>query len=440
MGNSNQPQTFVQKVLARGSGREYVKVGEVVTVEPDRALSHDNSAAIRSYFESLGVERVWAPDRMAITLDHAAPAPTVKHAENHKVIREFVREQGIANFFEVGRGICHQVLSEEALILPGQIILGADSHTPHFGWLGAFGAGIGRSEMATIWASGELWLRAPESIQIRLKGEFPPNVTSKDLALSLIGKFGADGALYRSVEFTGEAIEQFTVEDRMVLVNMMAEFGAKNAYIEPDESVFDWLAPRLAKRTRISEADALSQIQESALYPDGDAEYEQVIEIDVEELTPVIAKPHTVDNVVPLREMAGKRVDQAYIGTCTNGRLTDIAAAADVVRGKRIKQGTRLMIVPASSEVLERATDAGYISDLVKAGAVVSPPGCGACMGNHLGVLAPGEVCISSANRNFQGRMGTRDAEIYLASPAVVAASALTGYIAAPQTNGNGEM
>ncbi|MCF7805576.1 MAG: 3-isopropylmalate dehydratase large subunit [Candidatus Marinimicrobia bacterium] len=430
---SSRSQTFVQKVLARGAGQEYAEIGEVVDVTPDRALSHDNSAAIRGYFESLGVTDVWDPEKLAITLDHAAPAPTVKHAENHSKIREFVKEQGISHFFEVGRGICHQVLSEEALILPGQIILGADSHTPHFGWMGAFGTGIGRSEMAATWAAGELWLRVPETIRVRLTGELSNGATSKDVALSLIGQFGADGALYKSVEFTGDGVSQFTVEDRMVLINMMAEFGAKNAYLEPDESVFDWLAARLAKRTGDSVESCRQRIEELVLYPDEDAEYDRTIDFDLSEIEPVVAKPHTVDNVVPLSEMEGTRVHQAYIGTCTNGRLSDIAAAAEVLRGKRISPNTRLMVVPASSEVLEQATDLGYTSDLVKAGAVISPPGCGACMGNHMGVLAPGEVCISSANRNFQGRMGTRDAEIYLANPAVVAASALAGYITNPE-------
>jgi len=425
-------QTFVQKVLARAGDRETVDVGEVVDATPDRLLSHDNTAAIRGYFETLKVEEVWDPDRMAITLDHAAPAPTPQHAKNHVEIRQFVEEQGITNFFEVGRGICHQVLSEEALILPGQVILGADSHTPHFGWLGAFGTGIGRSEMAATWALGELWLRVPETIRFELTGTLDTGVTVKDLALHIIGTLGADGGLYKSIEFTGEAIREFPPDDRMVLTNMMAEFGAKNAYLPPDDTVFNWLAPRLANRTEMDEDHALAQIRALALYPDEDAEVAETHTVNLSELEPVVACPHNVDNVVPVREVAGRRVHQAYIGTCTNGRLSDIAAAAAVVEGQRIAEGTRLLVVPASSEVLEQATEQGYISTLLAAGAVISPPGCGACMGNHMGVLGEGEVCISSANRNFQGRMGTRNAEIYLSSPEVVAQSALQGEIAGP--------
>lgn len=431
--NGYEPQTFVQKALARGARREHAEVGEILDVAPDRLLSHDNTAAIKGYFDTLGLERVPDPQRLAITLDHAAPAPTPKHAQNHVEIREFVKEQGIRHFFEVGRGICHQVLSEEALILPGQVILGADSHTPHFGWLGAFGAGIGRSEMAATWAMEELWLRVPETIRFELTGVFQEQVTVKDLALHIIGTLGADGGLYKSIEFTGDAIREFSADDRMVLTNMMAEFGAKNAFIPPDETVFDWLAPRLAQRTGRDENLVRAQMEGSALYPDPEAEIAEEHQIDISRLEPMIACPHTVDNVVPVHEVAGREVQQAYIGTCTNGRLSDIAAAAGAVEGKRIAGETRMIIVPASSEVQERATDEGYVSRLLSAGAVISPPGCGACMGNHMGVLGKGEVCISSANRNFQGRMGTRDAGIYLASPVTVGASAVNGVITDPR-------
>lgn len=425
-------QTFVQKALARGAGRDHVDVGEVVYVQPDRVLSHDNTAAIARHFRTLPVERVWDPERLAITLDHAVPAPTVRHAQNHAEVRAFVEEQGVRHFFEIGRGICHQVLSEEALILPGQIILGADSHTPHFGWLGAFGAGIGRSEMAATWALGELWLRVPEAIQFVLRGELPVGVTAKDLALHIIGAFGADGGVYRSIEFAGDGVASLTLEDRMVVTNMMAEFGAKNAYMPPDGTVFGWLAGRLSRRTGEPIDTCRDRIATGALYPDEEAVYESTHEIKLDTLEPLVACPHTVDNVVPLSEIAGRRVHQAFIGTCTNGRLSDIAAAADVLRGRHVAAGTRLLIVPASSEVLEEATARGDVRALMAAGAVFGTPGCGPCMGNHMGVLAPGEVCISSANRNFQGRMGTPDAEIYLANPAVVAASAVAGKIAAP--------
>lgn len=424
--------TFVQKVLARAAGRDHANVGDVLDVRPDRILSHDNTAAIIAKWRTLGQSRLPHPERLAITLDHAAPPPTVRHAQNHATIRAFVAEQGIRHFFEVGRGICHQVLSEEALVLPGDVILGADSHTVHFGWLGAFGAGVGRSEVAALWALGRIWLRVPPTIRFVLRGRLAPDVSAKDLALHIIGRFGADGGLYRAVEFGGDGLATLSLDDRMTLANMMAEFGVKNAYLPPDEQVFDWLAERLARREGISRDAAYERIAARALYPDPHADYEAVHVIRLDEVEPVVACPHTVDNVAPISHVAGRRIHMAFLGTCTNGRLSDLATAARIVRGKRIAPGVRFLVIPASSEVLQEALARGYIADLVAAGATIGTPGCGPCMGNHLGVLAPGEVCISSANRNFRGRMGTPEAEIYLASPAVVAASALAGVITRP--------
>ena len=449
---NQQPQSFAQKALARAAGLDSVAVGQVVDARPDVVLSHDNTAAIRQIWLEFGRARVIAPERMAITLDHAVPAPTTKHAQNHAEIRKFVIEQGIQHFFEVGRGICHQVLSEEALVLPGQVILGADSHTTHFGWLGAFGAGIGRSEVAVLWATGELWLRVPESMQIILDGTLPPGVTAKDFALRIMGDLGVDGGLYGSVEFSGSGIEALTLASRMVIPNMMAEFGVKTAYMAPDAQTFAYLAARQALRLARSAplgtplidrqgdawqkrvAELQGQMMATALYPDGDAAYTAVHRYAAADLEPYVACPHSMDNVAPLSQLAGTRVQQAFIGTCTNGRLEDLAAAAAVVRGRQVAAGTRLLVIPASSQVLQEALHAGYIQTLLEAGAVIGTPGCGPCMGNHMGVPAPKEVTISSANRNFQGRMGTRDAEIYLASPAVVAASAIKGTIADPRT------
>jgi 3-isopropylmalate/(R)-2-methylmalate dehydratase large subunit len=379
------------------------------------------------------------PDRLAITLDHAVPAPTTKHAQNHAEIRSFVKEQGIRNFWEVGRGICHQVLSEEAVVLPGQTILGADSHTTHFGWLGAFGAGIGRSEVAALWATGELWLRVPETMHVVLEGKLPLGVTAKDFALRLIGDLGADGGIYFAIEFSGVGIDALSLESRMVLPNMMAEFGAKSAYIAPDQALFEYLAPRYAERVarqsgeRLSPDEAMARVVADALYPDVGAEYAATYHYRAEELEPYVACPHSVDLVRPVSEMAGTVVQQAFLGTCTNGRLEDIAAAAQVIQGQRVAAGTRFLVIPSSSQVLQAALQAGYIQTLVEAGAVIGVPGCGPCMGNHMGIPAPGEVTISSANRNFRGRMGTPDSEIYLASPAVVAASAVLGRIADPR-------
>jgi 3-isopropylmalate/(R)-2-methylmalate dehydratase large subunit len=426
-------KTFAEKALARAAGLAEVTAGQVVDARPDIVLSHDNTAAIARTFRSLGVSQVKYPERLAITLDHAVPAPTTQHAQNHAEVRRFVAEQGIVHFFEVGRGICHQVLSEEALVLPGQLILGADSHTTHFGWLGAFGAGVGRSEVAALWATGELWLRVPESMRITLEGTLPPWVTAKDFALRVIGDLGADGGIYASIEFDGPGVMAMSLSSRMVLPNMMAEMGAKNAYIAPDAATFDWLAQRLARRTGRDLETCRAEVEAGALYPDPGARYVAEYRYEAAALEPYIACPHSVDNVVPLSQVAGTRVHQAFLGTCTNGRLEDLAVAAAVVKGRRVAAGTRFIVIPASSQVLQEALQAGYIQTLIEAGAVLGTPGCGPCMGNHFGIPAPGEVTISSANRNFQGRMGTREAEIYLANPAVVAASAVKGAIADPR-------
>jgi len=416
-------KTFAEKILARKAGLETAQAGQVIDAVPDVILSHDNTAAIRKIFQSLGVARVKDPHRLAIVLDHAAPPPTTRHAQNHAEIRAFVRQQGIVHFFEVGRGICHQVLCEEGLVEPGTLLLGADSHSTHYGALGAFGAGVGRSEVAALWATGQLWLRVPESIKITLTGWPGAWVSAKDVALHIIGRLGADGALYASVEFHGPAVERMSMESRFVLSNMMAEMGAKNCWVQPDETTFRWLNPADVERLRA---------QNRLFHPDPDARYRAELTFNVSDVEPQVACPHAVDNVVPLSAVAGQPVQQAFLGTCTNGRLEDIAVAARVVRGKRVASGVRLLVIPASSEVYRAALQAGYIETLLAAGAVIGAPGCGPCMGNHFGVPAPGEVTISTANRNFRGRMGTPGADIYLSSPAVVAASAIAGAIVHP--------
>jgi 3-isopropylmalate/(R)-2-methylmalate dehydratase large subunit len=412
-------QTFAEKILAKKAGMKEVKPGQIVEIYPDVILSHDNSAAIIDLFRQMGGKKVYRPEMHAIILDHATPAPTTKHAQNHKQTREFVLEQGIPYFYDVGRGICHQVLVEEGLALPGEVVLGSDSHTPHAGVMGAFAAGIGRTETASIWAVGKLWLRVPESMKFIIQGVMPDWVTSKDLALYIIGKLGADGGLYRSVEWHGETIKQMSHSQRSVLSNLMGEMGVKNSYIPPDEITFNYLQGR-AKR------------KYEAVYPDTDAVYEAIHEFNAADLEPMIACPHTVDNVKPLREVEGILVDQAFLGTCTNARLEDLEIAAGVMRGRKLQPGTRMIVIPASSEIYLAAMKAGYLQTFVEAGAVVESPGCGACMGNHMGVPAVGEVTISSANRNFRGRMGTKESEVYLANPAVVAASAIAGRITSP--------
>ncbi len=414
------PQTFAEKIMAKKAGLDTTDPGQIVEITPDVVLSHDNTAPIKGIFEHMGGDKVFNPEMHAIILDHATPAPTTKHAENHRIIREFVADQGIKNFYDVGRGICHQVVVEEGLALPGEVVLGSDSHTPHAGVMGAFGAGIGRSEMASIWAVGKIWLRVPESLKVIVDGELPAGVTSKDLALRVIGDLGADGALYMSVEWPGDAIAELPLSQRATLTNLMAEMGAKNSFIPPDDKVFDYLDGR-AKRAY------------EPLYPDPDAYYTQMVEYDGSSIEPMIAYPHTVDNVKPLSEVKGTKINQAFLGTCTNGRLEDLVAAAEVLEGRQISSNSRLIVIPASSQIYMQAIKTGLIEAFLAAGAVIESPGCGPCMGNHMGVPAVGEVTISTANRNFRGRMGTKESEVYLASPVVVAASAVAGEIIHPR-------
>jgi 3-isopropylmalate dehydratase large subunit len=390
----------------------------VLDVRPDVVFSHDNTAAIRRIFETTGATRIVRPERVVFTLDHAVPAPTTRHAQNHAEIREWVGLQGVPNFFEVGRGICHQVISEEALVLPGETIFGSDSHSTHYGWLGAFGMGVGRTEMAALWATGELWIRVPEAVRITISGALRGGVTAKDLALHIIGRWGADGAAYRSLEFAGDTISRLSLDERAVIPNMMAEFGAMNAYLPPDDAIFAYLE---RGRTR----------DYTPLYPDADAVYSESWAIQAAEVYPVVALPHSPDQVVGLPEAVGRPIQQAFLGTCTNGRYSDLEAAARVVAGRRVK--IRLIVIPASSQVLQQAIQSGVLATLIEAGATIGTPGCGPCMGNHMGIPAPDEATISTGNRNFRGRMGTPDAPVYLANPYVVAASALTGCISDPQ-------
>jgi len=420
-------RTFAEKILARKAGVDRAEPGDIVDVEPDVALSHDNTAAIANLFRSIGVSHVAYPERHVVVLDHACPAPSTRHAENHKEIRAFVKEQSIPHFYDVGRGVCHQVLAEEGFALPGTLILGSDSHTSTAGAFGAFAAGIGRSEMAAIMATGQIWLRVPESVKVVVEGQLPPLVTAKDLALTVIGQLGADGALYQSVEWHGSTVESLDMESRMTVANLMTEMGAKNAYLAPDHTTLKWLSGRVRTRTAIV-----------ALCPDANATYARVVEVDAGAIEPVVAKPHTVDNVAPVREVVGTPIDQAFLGTCTNGRLSDLAMAAGILEGRRLAPGVRMIVIPASSEIYRSALQAGYIEIFLEAGAMIESPGCGPCMGNHMGVPARGEVSISTANRNFRGRMGTKESDIYLASPLVVAASALAGAIALPEGVGRG--
>ncbi len=414
-------QTFTQKILARGAGKKTVAVSEIVDVTPDVVLSHDNTSAIAATFKKIGVEKVDKPSRHVIVLDHCVPAASEKYAQNHKDVREFVAAQGIKNFYDVNHGVCHQVLPEHGHALPGQLIVGSDSHTTTYGALGAFAAGIGRSETAVIMATGRIWLRVPETMRVVVSGKFPRAVYAKDFILKLIGDLGADGGLYQAVEFTGPAISSMDVDDRMTLCNMTAEMGAKNGYIEADEQTAAWL-----KRHGVTSFERVGS--------DPDAEIARTLQYDVSALEPQVAAPHTVDNVHPVSQHAGTKLNQALLGTCTNGRLRDLQQAADIVRGKKVHPSVRMLVFPASVDVYRAAMADGTLMTLSEAGAILMNPGCGPCLGAHEGILAPGEVCISTANRNFRGRMGSRDASVFLGSPATVAASALAGEITDPRT------
>ena len=413
-------KTFAEKVLGKAAGED-VKTGQVVTVEPHFCMSHDNAAPISKIFKKIGVEKVWNPDHIVFILDHAVPAPTDKHAENHKIIREFVKEQGIKHFYDVNSkgGVCHQIMCQEGYALPGLVMVGSDSHTCTYGAYGAFSTGIGRSEMAATWATGKIWFRVPESMKITVKGSFKKGVSAKDLILKIIGDIKADGADYMSVEFHGPAISQISLAERMTLCNMGIEMGAKNAVCPPDEKVLDAIK------------DNAKTDKWEAIWADDDAVYAKELEYDLGELEPGVAKPHTVDNYAPVSEVAGTPIHQAFLGSCTNARIEDLREAAKILEGKEV--AVRTIVIPASWKVYRKAMKEGILDILLDAGCIINNPGCGPCMGNHEGILAPGETCISTANRNFKGRMGNKESFIYLASPMTVAASAVKGAIADPR-------
>ncbi len=413
-------KTFAEKIFSKRAGKDVVP-GTILSIKPDNVLSHDNSAAIFKTFKSMGAENFFDRSQPIIILDHIVPASSEKAAINHQTIRNFVEEQNLPNFFDVGRGICHQVLVEEGFAVPGKLIVGSDSHTTTYGALGVFSSGIGRSEAAGIWATGEIWLKVPESMKIVLTGKPQKYITSKDVLLFLAGKIKADGALYKSIEFCGDYVEKLSLSDRMTMSNMAVEIGAKNGYIAPDEKVFDYLEKRGVKR------DSYEPV-----FPDDDADYAEILEIDVSKIEPVVSAPHTVDNIKNISELKDLKVNQVLIGTCTNGRIEDLRKAAEILKGKTIAKGTRLLILPASKEVYVQAMKEGLFEIFVDAGGMILNPGCGPCLGAHEGVMAPGEVTVSTANRNFKGRMGCNQAFIYLASPYVASASAVAGKIVSP--------
>ncbi|RKZ20133.1 3-isopropylmalate dehydratase large subunit [bacterium] len=412
--------TIAEKILAKASGKKEVNPGEIVIAKVDVAMSHENGRMVKKAFEKIGIKKVWDPEKIVIIFDHRIPAESEKTANLHKEMREFVREQGIVNFFDINTGICHQVLAEKGFSRPGIVLIGTDSHTTTAGAFGAFSTGVGATDMAGVWATGEIWLRVPSTIKIVINGKLPPGVSAKDVILYIIGQKGIDGADYRSVEFHGETVREMSIASRMVLSNLSMEMGAKVAFVPPDEKTLEYVKAR-------------TRYPYEAVLPDEDAEYEDVWEFDVSNLSPQIACPHTVDNVKPIEEVEGIEVHQAVIGSCTNGRLEDLRVAAEILKGRKVHKNTRLLVIPASWEIYKQAMKEGILEVLIDAGAVILNPGCGPCVGAHEGILGKGEVAISSTNRNFRGRMGSPESLIYLGSPATVAASAVEGKITDPR-------
>ncbi len=409
-------KTFAEKVLGKKAGKEVV-AGEIVEIVPDFAMSHDNTAAIAKTFEKIGVAQLYDPTLHVIILDHAAPAPNAKFAENHKEIREFVRKHGIPNFFDINRGICHQVMVEEGFALPGLVVVGSDSHSTTYGAVGAFGTGIGRSEMAVIMATGRIWLRVPETMKIVVQGTPPEGISAKDIMLKIIGDLGADAATYMAVEFTGETIQRMTLASRMVLANMAVEMGAKIGYVPPDDTTLAYVRPRARKEFEV-------------VHSDPDASYAQTHTFDVSNLEPQVACPHTVDNVKPISEVKGTKIHQVFFGSCTNARLEDFEVVAKALKGRRVHPDVRMLVFPASQQVYLEALKKGYLQTILEAGAIIMNANCGPCMGNHAGIPASGEVSLSTSNRNFRGRQGNVESEVYLCSPLTAAASAIAGEIA----------
>lgn len=402
--------TFAEKIFN-------APAGAIVFARPDIILTHDNTASIYKTFQKMGGDRVADPSQMLVVLDHNAPPPDSKLANQYQEIRNIVAAQGIEKFYDVGKGICHQLMSYHAL--PGMLIVGSDSHTSTAGAFNAFAAGIDRTESAGIWKRGETWFRVPESVRINLAGQLRLGVTAKDLALWIIGMIGSDGANYLSVEYHGNGIKCLSVSDRMTIANLASEMGAKNAVFPPDNILLDFLGEKSKSCNPV--------------WADEGADYSRLIDIDLAEIAPVVSVPHNVDNVRTVAEVAGIPVHEGLIGTCTNGRIEDLRMAAEELRGKRIKKGFQLNVIPASDQIFLQGIKEGIIADLIEAGANILPPSCGPCLGTGLGIPTSGHTVISTANRNFIGRMGNKEASIYLASPVTVALSAVEGVITGPE-------
>ena len=416
------PMTITEKIFAAHSGRDYVKAGELISARVDIALANDITGPIAiSEFKKIGVDKVFDPSRVVLVPDHFVPNKDIKSAQQAKIVRDFSREQKLTNYFEVGRmGIEHALLPDKGIVTAGDLVIGADSHTCTYGALGAFSTGVGSTDLGCTMASGETWFKVPSAIKVEFNGKLNKWVSAKDLILHLIGDIGVDGALYKTLEIGGETIKNMPMDGRFTICNMAIEAGAKNGIIEPDEITREFLKGRSLREPIFYKSDV-------------GANYERVIKYDVSEIEPTVAKPHLPENTCPISKIGDIKIDQAVIGSCTNGRLSDLKVAAEILEGRKVHPDVRLIVFPGTQEIYLEAIKLGYIESIIKAGGAVSTPTCGPCLGGHCGILAKGERAISTTNRNFVGRMGHPESEVYLSSPAVAAASAILGKISSPE-------
>ena len=422
-GANGHGLTLAEKILARSAGADRVVPGQIVEGKVDLAMMHEQGAQTVLPFHQMGADHVWDPDRVVIAIDHWVPASTEGAAVLHRTLRKFAEEVHLPHFYDVGRhGICHQILAENGWVVPGDLAVGTDSHTNMLGAMGAFATGIGPTEMAAVLALGELWLKVPTSISVRVRGSFGPGVTAKDLVLRILGELTTTGAAYQAVEYSGPTIDRLSMPERFTICNMTTEMGAKTGIVPPDGTTYDYLA-------------SIAKHPMHPLRADADALYSRTLEIDVDGMPPMVACPYSPDNVRPLPDVAAEhvRIDQAFLGSCTNARIEDIREGAALMKGQKVAPGVRFIVSPASTKVYEQCLHEGLIDVFTEAGAVFTNSSCSACFGGNMGILAPEEACASSSNRNFPGRMGAKEARIYLMSPAAVVASAIKGEVADPR-------
>ena len=413
--------TMTQKILAAHAGLSSVEAGQLIEADLDLVLGNDITTPVAIHeIDKMKTNGVFHKDKIALVMDHFVPNKDIKSAEHTKLVREFAGKNGITNYFDVGdMGIEHALLPEKGLVIAGDAVIGADSHTCTYGALGAFSTGVGSTDMAAGMATGKAWFKVPSAIKVELIGKPAPFISGKDVILYLIGRIGVDGALYQSLEFVGDGLQYMSMDDRFTIANMAIEAGAKNGIFPVDDLTLDYIKERSTRQPKVYEADP-------------DAEYTRTITINLSTLRPTVAYPHLPENTHPVEDARNIKIDQVVIGSCTNGRSSDLRVAAEIMKGKHVAKNVRVIVIPATQKIYLEAMEAGYLRTFIEAGAVVSTPTCGPCLGGYMGILASGEKCVSTTNRNFIGRMGAIDSEIYLASPAVAAASALTGFITDP--------